>query len=217
MGPDENRLRHILNLARACVHRGQAYQAFGHLHSIESEVEGLAGTSVWAEHLLTYAGALGAMRDSASRAQEAFNEALERISTLVEPDPALEMLGHEDFGKFLAEQRAFKSARQHYGLAERIAESLDQAEDVARCQLSVIRIDLDERKDPRLCAFQRFKEAAKDGYTHLEQREAWIDYTDTFQDYGRGLVATRKGDEASVEYFRCALRQIRRRRSEVVK
>jgi hypothetical protein len=214
MGAERDRLRHILNLARACVHRGQAYQAFGHLHSIEPEINDLPGTSVWAEYLLTYAGALGAMRDSAAAAEETFKEALRRISMLAEPDPALEMLAHEDFGKYLAEQRGFKRARQHYGLAERIAESLDQPEDVARFQLCIIRIDLAERKDPRLCAFQRLKEAAKDGYTHLEQREAWIDYTVTF---GLGLVATRKGDEASVEYFRGALSQIRRRRSEAVR
>ena len=217
MGPDENRLRHILSLARACVHRGQAYQAFGHLRSIESEIDDLAGTSVWAEHLLTCAGALGAMRDSASAAEEAFNEALNRISTLVEPDLALEMLGHEDFGKYLAEQRAFKRARNHYGLAERIAETLNQSEDVARIQLCIIRIDLAERKDPRLGAFQRLKEAAKDGYTHVEQREAWIHYTDTFQNYGAQLIATRKGSEASVEYFRGVLSLVRRRQSEVVK
>ncbi len=217
MGTEENRLRHILSLARACVHRGQAYQAFGHLHSIEPEINDLPGTSLWAEYLLTYAGALGAMRDSASAAEETFKEALKRISTLADPDPALEMLGYEDFGKYLAEQRAFQRARQHYGLAERIAESLDQPEDVARFQLCVIRIDLEERRDTRLCAFQRLKEAAKDGYTHLEQREAWIAFTDTFQDYGRRLVATRKGDEASVGYFRAVLSEARRRRSEVAK
>jgi hypothetical protein len=217
MGADENRLRHILTLARACVHRGQAYQAFGHLQSIESDIEDLAGTSVWAEHLLTYAGALGAMKDSADAAEQTFNEALKRISALEEPDLALEMLGHEDYGKYLAERRAFKRARNHYGLAERIAEGLDQSEDVARIQLCVIRIDLEERRDPRLRAFQRLKEAAKDGYTHIEQLEAWIHYTVTFQKYGTQVVATRKGDEASVEYFRGVLSLIRRRRSEVVK
>src|SRR6267142_1419756 len=214
---DKSTLRHILNLARACVHRGQAHQAFGHLQSIESEINELAGTSLWAEHLLTYAGALAAMKDSAVAAEQAFSEALERISTLQEPDVALQMLGHEDYGKYLAEQRAFKRARDHYGLAERIAEGLDQSEDVARIQLCIIRIDLDERKDPRLKAFQRLKEAAKDGYTHTEQREGWIHFTDTFQKYGAQLVATRKGDGASVEYFRGVLSLIRRRRSEVVK
>ncbi|HTQ60773.1 MAG TPA: hypothetical protein VMI32_11145 [Candidatus Solibacter sp.] len=157
------------------------------------------------------------MKDSAVAAERAFNDALERISMLEEPDPTLEMLGHEDNGKYLAERRAFMRARNHYGLAERIAERLDQIEDVARIQLCVIRIDLDERKDPRLKAFQRMKEAAKDGYTHLEQREGWIHYTDTFQKYGTQLISTRKGDEASVEYFRGVLSLIRRRRSEVVK
>jgi|SRR5579859_2016146 len=217
MGADETRLRHILTLARACVHRGQAYQAFGHLQSIEPEIDERTGTSLWAEHLLTYAGALGALKDSTAATEQVFSEALKRISALEEADLALEMLGHEDYGKYLAERRIFKRARNHYGLAERIAEGLDQAEDVARIQLCIIRIDLEERKDPRLGAFQRLKEAAKDGYTHIEQREGWIHYTDTFQKYGTQLVATRKGDQASVEYFRGVLSLIRRRRSEVVK
>src|SRR6266568_4571233 len=148
MTEDEKKLRRVLELARAAVHRGQAYQALGHLNSIQSQIDDLAGTSLWAEHELIYAGALAAMTDAMTDlgAEAAFEDALKRIATLSEPDLALEMLAHEDFGKYLAEQRALRRAREHYGLAERIAESLDQPEDAARVQLCIIRMDLAERK-----------------------------------------------------------------------
>jgi hypothetical protein len=170
---------------------------------------------MWAEHELIYAGALAAMKDPDATA--AFDNTFRRISELSEPNPALKMLAHGDFGKYLAEQRAFTRAREQYGLAERIAESLEQPVDVARFQMCVIRIDLEERKDPRLSAFQKLKEAAKDGYTPVEQLEAWIHYIDAFQGYGKRLVATRKGGDGSVDYFRGVLSEIKRRRSEVAK
>lgn len=214
METDEKRLRRVLDSARACVHRLEAPQGLALLHSIHLEIDDRPRTPMWVEHELIYAGALAAMKDPGAAA--AFDNAFRRLSELPEPDPALEMLAHGDFGKYLAEQRAFARAREQYGLAERIAESLEQPEDVARFQMCVIRIDLAERKDPRFSAFQKLKEAARDGYTHVEQLEAWIHYVDTFQSYGQRLL-TRMGSDGSVDYFRGVLSEIRRRRSEIAK
>lgn len=210
MTEDEKTLRHILDLARACVHRGQAYQALGYLNSVQSQIDDLAETSLWAEHELIYAGALGGMADPG--AEVAFEETFERLAKLPEPDQPLKMLAHADFGKYLAEQRAYRRAREHYQFAERLAENLERVEDAAHYQMCIIRIDLEDDRNPQLGALQMLKDAAKDGYTALEQREAWIHYTEEFQGSGTQLVAARKRCEASVDYFRGVLSGIRRRR-----
>jgi hypothetical protein len=215
MEREEKKFRYILDSARGCVHRGQAPQGIAHLDTIRREIDDVARTSVWVEYQLIFAGALAAMRDPGAKV--AFEDALSRVSELSEPDPTITMLTHGDFGKFLAEQRAFKPAREHYALAERIAADLDRSEDSARFQMCIFRIDLEEPKDPKLVAFQKLKEAATHGYTHVEQREAWLHYVDTLQSYAGRLVATRKGGDASVDYFRGVLSEIRRRRSEVIK
>ena len=212
---DEKKIRHVLDLARRCVYRGQALQAFAQLESIRQEVDDLPRTSVSAEYELIYAGALGATGDPV--AEYAFDDAFKRISELSEPDPALEMRAHGDFGKCLAEQRSFGRAREECRLAERIAESLDRPEDSAHFQMCVIGIELQERQDPQLRAFQNLRRAAVvDGYIDMDQRDAWFYYIDEFQRDARQMVAARKGNEASVDYFRGVLSQIRRRRSEVV-
>jgi hypothetical protein len=217
MREDEKRIRDILDQARRHVLRCQAPQGLALLESIRLEIDDWVGASVWAEYELLYAGALGAMRDPG--AEYSFEEAFKRISELTEPDPALQMRAHGDFGKYLAEQRSFMPARQQYRLAEKIAESLDQAEeDLARFQMCLIGIELQEQQDPRLRAFQNLRHAALlDGCIDTDQREAWFQYIDEFQREGRQMLAARKGNDASVDYFRGALSQIRRRRSEVVK
>ena len=202
-------------MARACVIRGQAPQALAHLDSIRLEIDDFPGTYVWAEYALIYAGALAAMRDSA--AEYSFDEALKRISQLSEPDPALQARAHGDFGKYLVERRSFRRAREQYRLAEKIAETLDQSdEDLAHYQMCLIGIELQERRDPQLPAFQNLKRAAMDGYTNIDQREAWFHYIDEFQRDSRQMIAARKGNEASVDYFRGVLSPLRRRRREVV-
>jgi hypothetical protein len=215
METDEKKFRRILELARGCILRGQAPQAIAHLECVRLEIEDFPGTSVRAEYELLYAGALGGMRDSG--AEYAFSDAFKCISELSEPDPALQMRAHGDFGKYLAEKLAFKRAREQYRLAEKIAEGLDEPEDLAHFQMCLIGIELQEHGDPRLRAFQNLKRAATEGYTHLHQRDAWFHFIDQFQRDGRQMVAARKGDEASLDYFRGVLSQIKRRGSEVVK
>lgn len=210
MTSDEKTLQHDLDLARADVHRAEAHLALGRLASIQMQIDDLRGTSLWAEHELTYAGALAAMMDPG--AHTAFEEALIRISELEEANPALEMRAHEEFGKYLIGKRAFTAARKHYQAAEKVAEELDQVEDVAHFQMCIIRIDLEQDHNPQFVALQKLKEAAKDGYTWQEQREAWIHYTEQFREAGRQLVAARKGTEATVDYFRGVLSEIRRNR-----
>jgi hypothetical protein len=213
---DETRLQQVLEVARRCVLRGQGPQAIAHLDTIRLEIDDWAGMSVWAEYELVYAGALAGMKDFG--AESAFEDALERISQLSEPNPALAMRAYADFGKCLAEKRSFKRAREQYRLAEKIAENLDQPDGLAHIQMCLIGIELQERRDPRIRALQNLKRAAAiDGYTEVDQRDGWFHYIDEFQLDDGLMVAARKGDEASVDYFRGVLSQIRRRRSEVVR
>ena len=164
---------------------------------------------------MVYAGALAAMRDPG--AEYSFDDVFIRISQLSEPDPALQTRAHGDFGKYLVEQRSFRRAREQYRLAEKIAETLDESdEDLAHFQMCLIGIELQEKRDPQLHAFQNLRRAAMDGYTEVDQREAWFHYIDEFRRDSRRMVAARKGNEASVDYFRGVLSPIRRRRSEVV-
>ncbi len=210
MAADEKILQAVLDTARGCVLRGQAHLALGHLNCIQSQIEDFVGTSLWVKHELIYAGALAGMRDP--DAEAVFEETVKRLTNLSEADKPLEMLVHGDFGKYLAERRSYRHAREHYKIAERIAEYLDVAEDVAHYQMNIILLGLEEDRGPLLGAFQKLKEAAKDGYTPVEQREAWIHYTEAFQDSGAQLVAARKRCEASVDYFRGKLSEIRRDR-----
>ena len=220
METTEKRFRNILDLARRCVIRGQGPQALAHLESIRLEIDDWVGTSVWAEYELIYAGALAAMSAPSMRdlgAEFAFDDAFKRISELSEPDPVLKMRAYGDFGKYLAEQRSFLRAREQYRLAEKIAEGLDQSEDLAHFEMCLIGIELQERHDPQLRALQNLRRAAlMDGCTDQDQRDAWFYYIDEFQRDGRQMIAARKGSEASVDYFRGVLSQIRRKRSEVV-
>ncbi len=210
---DEESVRHFLDLARRDVLRGQPYQALGHLRTIQSQIDSLPRTSPSAEHELIYAGALAGMNDPGAEA--AFEGTFQRISELLEPDPALEMRAHEDFGKYLAGKCAHLTARKHFQSAERIAVDLDWPEDAARIQMCIVRINLETAKDPRLPSFQNLKQAAKDGFTAEEQQTAWIHYCNEIEDRERGLVAARKGDVASVDYFRGVLSAVRRRQNEL--
>ncbi len=216
MKTDEEKIRRVLDSARACVHRCQGPQAIAHLNDIRLEIDEFTGKPIWAEYALVYAGALGAMMDPGADA--AFQEAFDRIFQLPEPDPALRMLAHKDFGKHLAERLAFGLAREHYRLAEKIAEGLDRSEqDLAHFQMCLIGIELQEKQDPYLRHFQSLKRAAAiDGATDIHQREAWFGFIDEFQSDARPMVAARSGkaSEPSVDYFRGVLSQIKRRRSE---
>ncbi len=207
---DHDNLRYTLNQAKACVYKAQAREALEHLRSIQSEIDDLVGDSLWAEHELIYAGALAAMNQPG--AETAFKDTLERIEALSEPDFALAMMAHADYAKYLAGRPDAKRARHHYQQAEKFADSLSREECVAHFQMCIIRIGLKESNSPQLVAFQRLQEAAKDRCTEVQQREAWIHYTDQFEGLESYLVATRKGAEASVEYFHGVLSEIKRGR-----
>ncbi len=212
MMADEKMLQDILDKARGYVLRGQAHLALGQLNSIESQIEDLVGTAVWVKYELVYAGALGGMHHPGAEAaaEAAFQETLKRLGNLSEANEPLAMLVHGDFGKYLAEKCAYERAREQYKIAERVAENLDRAEDVAHYQLNVILLGLEEDRSPLLGAFQKLKEAAKDGYAAVEQLEAWIHYTEAFHNGVAQLVAARKHREPSVDYFRGKLSEIRR-------
>lgn len=207
---DEKMLQHTLDLARGDVYRGHANLALGHLKTVQLQIDDLAGTSIWAEYQLIYAGALAGMNDLGTNS--AFEETLDRISHLSEPNPELEMRAHADLGMYMAGRSSRAGARKHYLLAERIAADLGWAEEAARFQMCIIKIDLEEDQDPRLGSLQNLKQAAKDRYTAQEQHEAWIHYNGEIQDSRKQLVAARKGSEASVDYFLGVLSTIRRNR-----
>src|SRR5712671_4046951 len=80
MKTDDEKIRRVLDSARACIHRCQGPQAIAHLDDIRLEIDEFAGKSIWAEYALVYAGALGAMTDSGANA--AFQEAFDRIFQL---------------------------------------------------------------------------------------------------------------------------------------
>jgi hypothetical protein len=207
---DHDNLRYILDLARACVYKGEAPQALAHLKSIQPEIEDLVGSSFWAEHELIYAGALAGMNKV--DAETAFEDTLKRCADLSQPDPVLMMIAHEDYARYLAGRHAIKRSREQYRKAEKIAESLGRDESLAHFEMCLIKLNLEEIKDPKLCAFQRLQEAAKDGYTEGQQLEAWFQYTEEIEGSGPYLVATRAGAEASADYFRGALSAIQRKR-----
>jgi hypothetical protein len=207
---DTSNLRHILDQARSCIRQAQPHQALEYLRSIQHEMEDLTGSSLWAEHELVYACALAAMNEPAART--AFDEALRRIEGLSEPDLPLTMSAHADYAKYLAGRQSTKSARQHYQAAERIANALEREDCVAHFQMCIERIGLQESKSPHLDAFRKLQEAARDYCTELQKREAWIHYVDEFGEIEPQLVATRRSAEASVEYFRGVLSEIKRGR-----
>jgi hypothetical protein len=208
MPADEKTLQHDLELARADVLRGEAPSALGRLKKIQLEIDDLHGTSLWANYQLVYAGALGAMMDPGTPA--AFTETFERISELKEGGEVLAMRAHEGFAKFLVGSRSPRIARDHYQKAARIAEELGLLEEIAHYELCVISIDLEEERSPHRAAFHNLKQAAKSGYTAIEQSRAWIHYLEEIQEFGGRLLAARKGEEAEVGYFRGLLSKIRR-------
>jgi hypothetical protein len=207
---DHDNLRCTLDLAKTCVHTGQGPRALEHLRSVQSAIDDLPDTSLAAEFELIYAGALAGMNDRS--AEMAFEDALKVIAELSEPDLTLAMTAHGEYAKYLAGRRVtINRARQHYQQAERIADSLGLNEHIAHFQMCAIRIQLEQTGDlDRLRAFQKLQEAAKDTYTEVQQREAWINYIAEIEDTRKRLIAARKGGEATVEYFRGALSHIRR-------
>ncbi len=154
---DEKMLRHILELARADVLRGQAPRALGHLRTVLSDIENLPETSIWAEYQLIYAGALAGMNDRGAEA--AFEEVFTRISALQESDTELMFRAHEDFGRYLAGRHSQPLALTHYKSAERIALEAGMLEDAARVYLCIVRIDLESNRDPRVASVDYFRGA----------------------------------------------------------
>jgi len=208
------RVRRGLELARDCVKTGETPQALAHLHSIGIEVDEMTGSPEWAEYQLIYAGCLP-RRDPDT--DYAYRDALTRISQLTERHPMLEMRGHDDYGKYLAGRKIFSKATEESETARRIADELNQPDDAARLHLRVIGLDLEEQGSPLHSAFQNLRKAARDdGYTHTEEIETWIAYTSELNQIGGRLLAARKSGEASVDYFRGKLSEVRRRLREVV-
>jgi hypothetical protein len=206
---DDKTLRQALDLARADVNRQQPHRALNQLRAIDIQIEDSPETYPWAEAKLISAEALAALEDPGAMYE--FEEAIRRISSISERDLALEMRAHEHFAKHLAEKRHTGRAREHYQLAERIAEEAELREDADRIHLCIILIDLQSGHDPRLSSFQNLKRAAaEEANTYREQLAAWVHYLDEFRHRQTGLVYARQREVASVDYFRGVLSLIRK-------
>src|SRR5260370_38902122 len=194
MKADEDKIRSVLKEARACVHRCQEPQALAHPDGIRLKIDDFIRKPVWAAYALVLAVALGAITDPA--APSAFQEAFDRISQLAGPDPALRMLAHKDYGKYLAEQLALGPARKQYRLGKKIAESLEHSdEDLAHFDLCLIGIELQERQDPYLRHFRSvMRAAAIEGATKVQQVGAWFVFVDEFQNRAQPVRAARTGN-----------------------
>lgn len=212
-------IQRAIELARDCVKRAEPLQALAHLNTVRLEVEDRPRTPDWVEHALIYAGVLGAMRDDGARAaaRDAYRDALKRLSELPSPPIPLVMRVHDDYGKYLGEIGAFPEAIDHTEVARKIAESLHASEDVARLEMRVIGLDLRKTTDSLLADFQNLRNAAKeDGYTQVEQLETWIRHSNEIKVNDRFLMNARKRGEASKDYFRGKLSEVRKHLRELV-
>lgn len=222
MDPDEvlQRIRRAFELARDCVKRGEAPRALAHLHSVLHEIEDRPLTPEWAEYLVIYAGILASMKDEG--AETAYNDAFKRISDVPGIPFHLQLRCHDDYGKHLGEKKSpdLDRAIRHSEKAREIAESLHQSEDAARLQLRVIYLDLRRRNDAILPDIQNLRKAAReDGYTAVEQLEAWIAHSTELEQKGAYIKGARnrgRGCVANVDYWRGRLSEVRRRLREPV-
>jgi hypothetical protein len=206
---NQDRIKHILEIARQEINRQEPFLALEHLRNIQNDIEETPNTSNWAGHQLTFAEALAAMCDPSAESE--FEEALRRIQNLAVRDRDMEMRVHEHYGRCLESVGRRSLALPHYQTAKQLAVECLFLEDSARIQLRIIRIGLELDNDPRLMSFHNLKKAAVESpCTHQEQLAAWMLFCDDASTKKRGLIAARHGHAATVEYFRGVLRTVKK-------
>jgi hypothetical protein len=206
----DSNLDHTVELARAEVNRQRPELAIKHLRTIQSEMENMAGSPIWADHQLLFAEALSAKGDPASETE--FEEAFRRIRNLSVRSPDLEMRVYEHFADYLVRfAHRLSLARQYFEAAKKVAVECSRQEDPARLQLRIIAIDLRVDEDPQLESFQNLKRASLEMHsTPQEQLAAWILYQGEVNEKARGLMAARHWSVASVDYFRGLLTSVKK-------
>jgi hypothetical protein len=196
-------LRHILDLARAEIIRGNSSRALEYLRGARSDAEEVKGSTDWAEYQLLLADALAEAGDPTAQAE--FEEAVQRACNLRDRDTVLEMRVYDDFGKFLVsfDEHQRSLAREYTQTAYELAVRRGQAEDSARLKLRIVMIDLKfNQNHAGIEAFRNLKKAAKDlGASYQRQLAAWVQYCGETQGIP-GMLAARGRRAASVDYFR---------------
>ena len=203
------KLRCVVERARLDNNRGKPDLALEHLRSIRQEIDGFSGTGVWAEFSLVKAEALAAKRDPA--AESSFGEAIQRVGTLSEGQPLLEMRAHESYAKFLVESCRGKAPKARHSLvaAKEIAVKHNLGEDTARIQLRIVHIDL-ANEGTQSISFMTMKRVAHEGeYTSQEQLAAWHQHLGRLEESSQGMRFGRKSDAAGETYFRHLLESAR--------
>src|SRR4029077_4234582 len=169
-----------------------------HLGEIRREVEQHCDASLSAHHQLAFAEALAASYDPSSESE--FEDAVRHVSDLPERDPLLEMRAHEHYARCLRHKGRLSLALQHYESAKKLAVEFGLREDRARLQMSLVSINLEIDKDPRVENFRNLKKIARDvDYTWQEQLAAVTLFLGESESGEIGLLAAR--DRGSMEYF----------------
>ena len=207
---DTAKVERTLELARAAVNQQNPDRAMALVDTL-GFVGGEEGFERhWAESRLVLAEAYASKGDSAAEAL--FEEALESIKALPQPDESLDVRAHEHFGDYL---RCFAQrpslARQNYEIAKKKAIGLRTQEDSARIQLKIETIDLTMDQSPELENFKTLKRVAKEvGCTFAEQLAVWVQHKGESGQHERGLRFARNRGAASEQSVKHLLNMIRK-------
>ena len=211
---NSEKIQRTLDIARTEINRQKPDRAIELVRELGLEEGQFGFERLYAEQLLVLAEAFAAKESPG--AESLFDEALNSIASLPEPNEPLEMRAKEHFAMYLARFRASPSkALKFFGEANRIAARLELQEDSARIQLGIERIELEIDKSPELQNFAIFKKVAEaDEYTSEVQLAAWTEHRRTFADATRGLRYGRKRAEVSDSYFKFLLESARTTKSK---
>ena len=206
---DEMRLRDVFELARREIIRGKARTALELLRANRKEAEEHRGTQLWAEYTLLLAEAFAGKSDEC--AEGYFEDALQFIKNLADPDADLEARAHESFGNFLTSTLRIRSkARQQYELARQIATKHNLRTRNAEIELKIIQIDLETDGNSELKNFSAMMHVAyEDGYTPEVQLAVWHQHLGKSEEAALGRMYGRKVGCASEAYFRKLFESVR--------
>jgi hypothetical protein len=208
--PEVSRIERTLELARAAVNQQNPDRAIALVGTLSLQGGEEGFERHWAESRLVLAEAYAAKGDFA--AESLFEEALELIRVLPQPEESLEVRAHEHFGDYL---RCFAKrpslARQNYEIAKKKAIGLRTQEDSARLQLKIEMIDLTMDESPELENFKTLKRVGKEaGCTSAEQLAVWLQHKGEIGQHDQGLRFARNRDVAGEQYFKYLLGLIRK-------
>jgi hypothetical protein len=203
------KIRAVLDLARAEINRQEPDLALAHLREIQHDTDQFEGTVPWADFSLLIAEAFCAKRDEA--AATFLEDAEERIQKITNPPPELQLRLWERCGDFHGSvSRRLSKAREYYAHAKVLALDLGVPELVARVELKIIRIDLHIDRDPAEENFRTLRRVGKQGnFTSKQQLAAWHIHYGNTAGTTKGLRFARGLSKAGDDYFRSLLESVR--------